>query len=549
MILRLKLIAVMELFLITIIAFRLIQLQVFQSYSFSSAGFREHFRKMEIPSRRGAISDCKGRILSVSLACDSLYADPKLIADPEKLSVDLATVLGKSSDELLPLLSNSQRRFCWLQRKISPLESERIRELNYAGLFFRKESIRFSPPQELCAAVTGITGIDGRGLEGLEEFFNSTLQGRNGFQLVAQDALSRPFRSKEFIIKEPENGQELQLTLDQAVQHFAMRELKNIVESENARWGGAVVIDTRTMSLLAMATYPSFDPNHYQGTLAIDRKNRCITELIEPGSTFKAVTVAAALDTGAVQPEDVFFCQNGSIRIGSAVFEDWKPFGNLTVTDVLANSSNVGTIKIAQKATAKEVREIALKLGFARKILPFPGCQSGSIHPETLTKPATGASLSIGYGISATPLQLAYAYAVFAANGTISPLRFLLKDEQHTPVRVMGETACRQLRNMLRKVVDSGTGKSAKPSHFSAAGKTGTARRFNTDLGRYEQDRIVCSFAGFAPAESPRIAICVVIDDPRKNHWASHISAPVFAKIAEQVLVYFGEKPEKGANA
>ncbi len=535
--------------LMTLIAIRLIHLQIFQGAKFAKAAFYEHYRLVERHGRRGSIFDCQGRLLAVSLACDSLYADPKQIEDTVQLANTLSRILGDAPERYLERLSRKDRRFVWLYRNMTPTQSDALQQSTGKGIYFRKERFRYYPAGTETACIVGISSIDGDGLEGIEQSANSILTGKTGHELVSQDGLSRPYGAEDLILSESEDGKDITLTIDLGIQHYVSVELRKIMEEEHAQWGAVVVIDPRNGEIIAMVSEPHFDPNNYENTTPEMRRNRCLSQLVEPGSTFKAITFAAALSNGFLDPTETIDCLNGSIRIGNTKYSDWKPFGLLTAADVLVNSSNVGTIRIGQRVGGLKLANSAQRFGFGENIMPFfQSNQMGYIRTEAAARPASNASLSIGYGLAVTPIQLAAAYAIFAAQGMKVPPKIIHGQQTDIPVRVLEPEIAETMKTLLHQVIVRGTGKLAEPTYYTAAGKTGTARRYDPLEGRYDANRVTCVFAGFAPVDNPRIAVGIVIDDPQEHQWASKVTAPLFARIVDRTLRYLGVTPQEKVN-
>jgi cell division protein FtsI (penicillin-binding protein 3) len=522
----------------------MVHLQVFTGFEYARKAFRAHYRRVEIHSRRGVIWDRNRRILAVSLACDSLCADPHLVLNPNQTAAELAEILPGMYEEYLDKLTRSGRRFVWLHRGLSPEQAREIGARRAAGLFFREENRRFYPFGTAIAPVIGFTGVDGSGLEGLEASYNEHLSGAPGVELIAFDALARPYSSDSIIVLEPECGQDLHLTLDKTIQYFAATELKHTLGTESARWGAVVVMNVHTGEILAMASEPAFNPYQFSKTPSERRRNRCVSQLIEPGSTFKAIPLVSVLESGVIEPDDIVDCENGRITLGRHTFNDWKSFDALSVEDVIVFSSNVGTIKIAQRVGGAVLYSLARDLGIGSVLLPdFPGSETGYIRKPDLWTPEATASLSIGYGVAVTPLHLAVIYAA-CANGGYRVHPHLVKG-RHTepPVRIMNARTASIVADILRQAVARGTGAKAAPRSFSAAGKTGTARRYDHDRGGYDSGSVTCVFAGFAPAENPIISVCVVIDDPREHKWASQVTTGLFSRVVDRTLLYLGESP------
>lgn len=527
--------------LLGVLSIWIAHLQIFKGFDYARKAFRAHYRRVEIPSRRGVIWDRNQRILAVSLACDSLCADPYLVADPERVAKELATILPGRYTDFLDKLTLAGRRFVWLHRGLSPEQADKVNALKTEGLYFRKESRRLYPSGNYTAPVLGITGVDGLGLEGLEASFNHRLAGLPGEELIAFDALARPYSSERIVLSEPEPGQDLHLTLDESIQYFAASELKHTLLQESARWGAVVILDIKTGEILAMASEPAFNPHNFAKTLPENRRNRCLSQLIEPGSTFKAIPLVSVIESGEFEPHDIIDCENGQITIGKHTYNDWKKFNKLSVEDVIVFSSNVGTIKMSQRVGGESLYKLARDFGVGSELLQdFPGSEAGYIRkPAKWTSSAT-ASLSIGYGAAVTPLHLAVIYAA-CANGGYRIHPHLVKDMPlKPPVRIMSPRTASIVSEIFQQAVKRGTAAKASPKAWSAAGKTGTARRYDHDKGGYDPNSVTCVFAGFAPAENPIISLCVVIDDPREHKWASQVTAELFARVVDLTLNYLG---------
>ncbi len=544
---RIRLILVLGGLLMAGICVRLVHLQLLQGAVYARAAFNEHFRLVNRQPRRGSILDREGRILAVSLASDSVYADPKIVRNPDEVSQQLSEILSIPVETFAKPLAQKNRRFCWLARNITPSQSEALHRLKLHGVFFRKESQRFYPAGPDTAGLIGITTIDGEGIEGIERTHDRSLKGTPGMELIAHDAFARPYQGSALILHDSEQGSDVQITIDLALQHFAAEALRRAVESEQASWGAAVILNPKSGDILAMASEPSYEPNTFESTSVEQRRNHCVMDLVEPGSTFKAITFAIALANRLVSPEDTIDCQGGSLWIGNAHFEDWKKFSILPVRDVLVFSSNVGTIHIAHRVGGLQLSEFARQLGFGQDVpVDIPGTQSGFIRGGPKWSQTATASLSIGYGVSTTALQMATAYGIFANGGyRISP-RLVLNEPRPASERIIEENAAGTLRSLLHEVVSRGTGHLADPVYYTAGGKTGTSRRYDPARGGYQEGAITCLFAGFAPADNPQIALCIIIDNPKHGIWASQVAAPVFKEIVDRSLIYLGIPSDKG---
>lgn len=547
---RRKILIVLGAGVISLLFGRIVHLQVFKGNEFARRAFHSHFRRVSVQPRRGAIWDRSGRLLAVTLTTDSLCADPARVKNPETLAESLAKIIPESRKILSDRLGRANRRFMWLHRGISPEQSNRVLALNAPGLFFKRERRRFYPAGDLTAPMLGFCGVDGRGLEGFEAAMDSVLAGNPGEELQAFDALARPYSGDSIMLREPIQGDDLHLTVDAAIQYFTAAELKRALREENAPWGAAVVMDVNTGDILAMVTEPGFNPHKFSEAPADRRRNRCTSYLVEPGSTFKAVTLAAAVEAKRVHLNDRIYCENGHYTVGRTEFSDWKPFGDLTAEDVIAYSSNIGTIKMAHAVGGAALADFASRLGVGEITVDgIPGMGSGYIrNPDTWSNTAT-ASLSIGYGVALTPLHLVRMYAAFANGGLRVEPRLIASAAPPERTRIMRDATADTVTAALTSAITRGTGKKARPEGFTAAGKTGTARRYDHASGAYDSNRVTCVFAGFAPVDNPRVSVCVVVDDPQIHKWASYSSAGAFARIVNRTLLYLGEIPERKVSA
>nr|HPQ40287.1 penicillin-binding transpeptidase domain-containing protein [bacterium] len=378
---RYKILVIAGVGVISLLFGRIVHLQVFKGNAFARQAFHSHFRRVMVQPRRGAIWDRAGRLLAVTLTADSLCADPVQIVDPDDLADRLAKIIPVSRKVLTDRLARTDRRFMWLHRGLLPEQSERVRKLDARGLFFRRERRRVYPAGDDFGQLLGFCSIDGRGLEGFEAAMEAMLSGEPGEELQAFDALARPYSGDSIVIREAIQGDDLHLTVDSAIQHFASAELRRVLNEEQALWGAAVVMDVHSGDVLAMVTEPGFNPHRFSDVPADRRRNRCTTHLLEPGSTFKAVTLAAAIETDQFRLTDRVFCENGRYHVDRTEFSDWKAFGELTAEDVIAYSSNIGTIKMAHAVGGPELVSLAGRLGIGRmEVEGLPGMEAAYIR-------------------------------------------------------------------------------------------------------------------------------------------------------------------------
>ncbi len=537
-----------------VVAAKLYAIQIQQGDRLAERAVSQYKRLVPLISRRGTIYDRSGRELAVSLQVASAFAQPAAIQDAGAAARALAPVLGMTVKELLPRLTASEP-FVWLRRQLDPGQVEAVNDLNLKGIGLFPESRRYYPRQELAAHVLGLVGVDDRGLEGVEREYNDYLGGRPQYVLAQQDALGRIiFRQEE---PEPRTPPifNLSLTIDEVLQYTAERELQRAVEQSRAKGGTAIVMDPWTGEVLALANQPTFDPNNYRKSSIAARRDRAVTDYFEPGSVFKVILVAGALEEGVVHPDDRFFGENGSIEVGGVTIRDHEKYGWLTVRQILAQSSNVGAIKIGQKLGKSLYYHYISGFGFGSLTdVDLPGETPGFIRRPKNWSALSLPTLSIGQEISVTPLQLAAAFSAVANGGNLvrpyvvramrTPDGSLSRQIEPAVVRrVISPETARTLLNMLTAVVDGGTGKEAALEEYSVAGKTGTAQKLDPGTGRYSHRRVVVSFIGTVPAEAPRLVILVAVDEPEVNRWGGSTAAPAFREIARDAMQYLRVPP------
>ncbi|MCL5005472.1 MAG: transpeptidase family protein [Acidobacteria bacterium] len=528
---------------IVAIIFRLYDLQVIQYVQLLARADRQQQRTVEIAPKRGTIYDRHMHPLAMSLAVNSVYAVPSEITDPGMVAGLLAPILNLDAKDLEGRFK-TYRSFCWVKRKITSQQSARVRALNLKGIYFQKETKRFYPDGELAAQVLGFVGMDDNGLGGVEYELNKQIKGRPGKILLTTDARRHSFRSTEW---RGEPGENVELTLDEDIQYIAEKALAKTVTKFHAAGGTIIVQDPHTGEILAMANQPTFDPNHYEKYPAVNRMNRAISWNYEPGSTFKLVTVSAALNEHLAQPNDVINCQEGQIVLAGHVIHDHERFGDLTVAQILAHSSDVGAIKLGLRLGEDRFYRYIRRFGFGSRLnLDLPGEEVGLVRPPDRWSGIAIGEISMGQGIGVTPLQMVSAYSAIANGGVVLQPRIVREvfrghDDDIIPPsvgrRVVSRETAALMRQMLAGVVLDGTGRSAQLNGYSAAGKTGTAQKIDA-AGRYSHRQYVASFIGFAPVENPAITVLVVIDTPVGEIYGAEVAGPAFKSIAEQTLRY-----------
>ncbi len=526
-----------------VVVARLYYFQVINYVELLSRAQRQQQRTLEIAPQRGIIYDRQMNPLAMSLGVDSIYAVPSELAEPRMVASLLAPVLGVDAAELRAHFETTHS-FCWVKRRVTPAEAARVRDLNLKGIYFQRETKRFYPNGELAAQAIGYVGLDDRGLGGIEYELNDAIKGKPGRVLLASDARRRTFSSSEW---PGVPGKNVILTLDEKIQYIAGKALAEEVERSQAAGGVAIVENPSTGEILALANQPTFDPNNVDASLPSARLDRAVGWIYEPGSTFKAVTLAAALEENLTNPQEVINCENGGILLAGHIIHDHKPYGDLTVTDVLANSSDVGFVKIGMRLGDDRFYRHIQADGFGAKTnVDLPGEERGLLKPPSRWSGLSIGEISIGQEIGVTPLQMVSLYSAIANGGIwIQPriVHDVFLGSRHDALppapgrRVMSAHTAELMRQMLEAVVDHGTGVPAQLGGYTSAGKTGTAQKSDQGSG-YTKGRYVGSFIGFAPATRPAVTILVVIDSPVGAHYGTDVAAPVFRSIAEQTLDY-----------
>lgn len=529
---------------------RLVYLQVIRHGELAAKADRQQNSTIEAPAKRAEIVDRDGHVLATSVDADTIYAVPTDIGDPVAAARALCKALGdcdaKDRQALTDRLQN-RKAFAYVRRQASPEQAARVAALGLDGIGFIKENRRFYPNRSLAAHLLGYVGIDNLGLAGIEGVYDSLIRGEKGKVLVQIDGRRKAFLRVE---RPPTSGATLELTIDQNIQHLVERELKAGVDWANAAGGSAIVMDPVTGEVLAMASYPTFNPNIYRESKEIERRNRPVQDLYEPGSTFKIITASAALEEHVVKPSDLVDVSGGTISFGSRTIRDDHHYGVLTFQEVIEKSSNVGSIKVGLRLGAERFGGYVKRFGFGRMLSPdFRGENAGIVWDWSRMTDSAFATTLIGYQIGVTPLQMVSAVSAVANGGElIQPriVRAVVKDGVRLPVprKVLGraiskDTAAR-LTPMLEGVVTDGTAKQAAVDDFTIAGKTGTAKKVVN--GSYKgHSNYNVSFVGFAPSRKPKFTIIVVVDSPHGvPAYGGTVAAPIFQRIAEQSLRLYG---------
>lgn len=544
---RVRVLLVLFLVGLGLVVARAVELQVQRHDSLAKMAREQYLKDVQVPAKRGTVYDRTGKPLAVSVDVPSVYANPSKILDPRKAARTLAPLLGVELDTVYQRLA-SERLFVWMKRQVTPEIAAKVEALGLPGVGITKESKRFYPNRELLAQVLGFTGVDGRGLEGIERAFNEQLTGEPQVVEVERDARGRAVLLQSLDPKARTTGDDLTLTIDASIQHTAEVATKRAVQSSNARSAMAVVLDVETAEILAMAVQPSFNANVAADVGADKRRNRAVTDVFEPASTMKPLVVAAALDQKVVRDDAVFFCENGAMTIGKHRIRDVHPYGWLSLTGIIQKSSNICAAKVGKLLGGERLYDALRSFGFGQKTQALPGEVNGMLRPPRQWSEVGLATISYGHGIAVTALQLAAAHRVLAAGG-IYRTPSLVPNSAVSEHRVVSAAAAAKVRAMMEAAVGSdGTGALATVPGHRVAGKTGTAIKIDPVLGGYAQDKYVASFAGFLPADAPRVVVVVVVDEPNDGHTGGAIAAPVFAEIGVTAMRVLGVLPS-GATA
>jgi cell division protein FtsI (penicillin-binding protein 3) len=526
---------------------RLIWLQVIHYGDFTQRASRQQQRSIEVSAVRGNIYDRNGNELAMTVNVDSVFAVPSEVPDVHGVAGILAKVLRLDPSDLENRMRAS-RAFAWVARKIDSETGARVRSLNLKGIYFQKESKRYYPKRELAAQVLGYVGLDDEGLGGVEREFESRLKGKPGTMLISMDARRRWFGRVE---KNPEPGENVVLTIDEKIQYIAERELERAMHDSHAEAGTIIVQNPRTGEVLALANRPTFNPNFFNTADVKALKNRAVTDIYEPGSTFKVVTLAAALEEKLITTDEVIDCQMGSIIVNGLKIHDHNPYGALTVAQVLQNSSDVGAIKIALRLGEERFDRYIRAFGFGSQTgIELPAETRGMTKPVSRWSKVSIGAISMGQEIGVSPVQLISIASTIANDGVFVPSRIIAgtTSPRSAPQyiafhpapgkRVISSLTAAQMKQMMEGVVLRGTGKKAILNGYSSAGKTGTAQKVDPATGLYSHRRHIASFAGFAPINNPAITVLVILDTPQGPQDGGAVAAPVFSRVTQQILGY-----------
>ena len=523
---------------------RAVYLQGLNNDFLRERGEARYGRVLEITAHRGIITDRHGEPLAVSTPVESVWASPDDVRTTPEQERHLAKLLGLSVTELRKRIEDQRRGFVYLRRQLPPDEAGKVMGLHLPGIFLQREYRRYYPAGEVASHLLGFTSVDETGQEGLELALQDWLAGKPGSRRVIKDRRGHIVEDVEGI-RAPQEGRDLRLAIDSKIQYLAFRELKNAVLAHKARAGGIVVLDATNGELLALANYPSYNPNNRETRDPARYRNRAVTDLFEPGSTLKPFTAAAALATGLYTPDTVIQTAPGRLEVGRHTVHDAHPNGALTVAQVIQKSSNVGAAKMALALPKEKLWAVLSGVGFGT--LPqsgLPGEVAGRLRGYSTWKPIEQATMSYGHGISVSLLQLARAYTIFTSDGELMPVTVLHTDTPPTPERVVKPAAALAVRRMLEMATQpGGTAPKAQVTGYRVAGKTGTAHKLEN--GGYASDKYVSSFVGFAPASDPRLIVAVMIDDPRNGaYYGGTVAAPVFSSVMAGSLRLLAVPPD-----
>ena len=537
---------VLSVFLLVVatLAWRLVDLHVIDQEFLSQQGDVRTIRVERIDAHRGVVTDRYGESLAVSTPVQTVWANPSEIAADDPRLTAVARQLGLREGEFRARLRKyADREFIYLRRKVQPELARQVMDVGTPGIYSRQEYRRYYPAGEVTSHLVGFTNIDEFGQEGIELAYNDWLSGERGKKRVLKDNRGRVIKDLT-LIRDAKPGKSLALSIDLRLQYLAYRELKAVVSAHNARGGTLVMLDVDSGEVLAMVNQGSYNPND-RSQLSADRmRNKAITDLFEPGSTMKPISMAAALESGRFKASGTIDTAPGYRRFGRFTIRDHRNYGVISLTDVIAKSSNVGISKIATDLGGDAIRDMYARLGFGQPTgIGFPGEAVGVLPAPPKWRPVEEATLSYGYGMSVNALQLAQAYMVLANGGTRYPLSLLKVEEKPAGQRVLSEKVAFDVRQMLREVVENGTGKRAQPGFYSAGGKTGTVHLVGKD--GYEDSLYKAIFAGMAPIDDPRIVTVVAVDAPQSGeYYGGEVAAPVFARVMGGALRLLNVKPE-----
>lgn len=534
-----------------IILFRLVTLQVLQAAELTARADRQHQKSVTLEGARGTVVDRHGKVLAMNVEVPSIFGVPTSLDNPANAARFLSPVLHIRREEIEKKL-RQEKHFVWLARKIEPEQGHRLEQLSIDGIGMVMEGRRFYPKGPLLAHVLGFVGMDGIGLEGLERRYETQLHGEKRMTILQRDALGRTVFPKGLREQVPAAGHALTLTIDEVIQYIAEKELEQAVDHSRAKSGTIIVLEPQSGAILAMAVSPRFDPNAVAALTADRWRNRALTDTYEPGSTMKVVVAAAALEERVMMPGSMLFGENGRMTVASTTIHDHEKLGWMTFAEMIQKSSNIGAAKTGMLLGESRLYRYLQAFGFGQRTdVDLPGEVAGLLKSPREWGRRSLASISMGQEVGVTPLQMVSAVAAIANDGVLMKPYVVsgMRDQKgqlvketfpHVKRRVVSPVTARTLTTILEGVVTSGTGTKAAIPGFRVAGKTGTAQKVDPRTGAYSSALSVGSFVGFVPADSPRLAMIVVIDEPQGEAWGGVVAAPVFRRVGEQVLTYLG---------
>ncbi len=533
-------------------------LQIVRHDFFYTKSLQQNRQAVEIRPERGEILDSRGNKLAISLESESVYVQPHKIVSKKKVARKLARILPFSSRQIYRKLA-SKKSFVWIARDVLPSQAEKIKKLHLDGLGFVKESRRFYPNRELAGQLLGFVGVDSKGLEGIEHFYDRYLQGKKNIVFLERDARRGILDPGDLGSVEGTRGKTVMVTIDRTIQHTVEQELARAVAGSGAKRGLAMVMDVESGAVLAMSQYPFFNPNSFTSSKPSIWRNRAVVDMIEPGSTFKVFTVAAALDQGVITPDTCFDCEQGKYRIGGRTIHDTHKHGKLNVSEIIKLSSNIGCSKIAARLGKQGLYDFLSRCGFGSPTgIDFPGEKQGVLRDWHRWRDVDLSNISFGQGVGVSPVQLMMAYAALA-NGGYLVKPYLVKQVvnengwkvyEHHPAserrRAFSPKVARQVSAMLETVVDDdGTAPKARIPGYQVAGKTGTSQKYDSQQKKYSRKNYLASFIGFIPAPENhgKLLVYVMLDEPRTSIYGGMVAAPAFSRIGQRLLAYLNVEP------
>ena len=535
-----------------VVLFRLVMLQVLQAPELTAKAHRQHQKTVSLEGARGVIVDRHEKVLAMNLEVPSVFGMPTALASPAQTARSLSPVLRVRTDELERKL-RQDRGFVWLARKLDPEQGRRLEHLPKEGIGVVMEGRRFYPKGPLLSHVLGFAGMDGEGLEGIERRYESYLRGERRDTVLQRDALGRTVFPKGLTTEQgPAPGHQLVLTTDEVIQYIAEKELEETVARTHAKSGMAIVLEPYSGAILALAVNPRFDPNSLSAVGPDRWRNRALTDAYEPGSTMKAILAAAAIEEGVMKPNTLIYGEQGRMAVANTMIHDHEKLGWISFAQVIQKSSNIGAAKVGMELGGQRLHRYLRAFGFGERTeIDLPGEAGGLLKSPREWSRRTLASISMGQEIGVTPIQMAAAMAAIA-NGGVLMKPYIVSEirDAHGNVtkqilpqvkrRVISPETAKAVTAILEGVVAEGTGGKAAIDGFRVAGKTGTAQKFDRRTGTYSASRFVSSFAGYVPANDPKVAMLVIVDEPQGEAWGGAVAAPVFNRIGEQVLNYLG---------